>query len=161
MSPYNFKCIIQQIAFVPTSSIKEERFVALLYVHFENDLKLYKSLILAKKDNYMTFYFHCTWHLHTCTIMTGANIHCKTFKILHKYMKHTGIYSVVYLFHSFQIRQTSNLFNRQIRKSFQSICSCVDIHFLYHQIKKKTHEETWNMINDFKMLLDYWKLCYR
>lgn len=86
----------------------------------------------------MTFHFHCTWHLHTCTFMTGANIHCKTFKILHKYMKHTGIYSTVYLFHSFQIKQTSDLFNRQIRKSFQSICSCVDIHFLYHQIKKTT-----------------------
>lgn len=86
----------------------------------------------------MTFHFHCTWHLHTCTFMTGANIHCKTFKILHKYMKHTGMYSPVYPFHSFQIKQTSDLFNRQIRKSFQSIYSCVDIHFLYHQIKKKT-----------------------
>lgn len=97
----------------------------------------------------MTFHFHCTWHLHTCTIMTGANIHCKTFKILHKYMKHTGIYSAVYLFHSFQIKQKSDLFNRQIRKSFQYIYSCVDIHFLYHQIKKKhtKKRETWSMIS--------------
>lgn len=88
----------------------------------------------------MTFYFHCTWHLHTCIIMTGANIHCKTFKILHtcKYMKHIDLYCAVYLFHSFQIKQTSDLFNRQIRKSFQSICYCVDTHFLYHQIKKTT-----------------------
>lgn len=89
-------------------------------MYFVNDLKLYKSLVLAKKYNYMTFYFHCTWHLHTCIIMTGANIHCNTFKSLHKYMKHTGIYSAVFLFHSFQIKQTSDLFNRQIRKSFQS-----------------------------------------
>lgn len=66
----------------------------------------------------MTFHFHCTWHLHTCTFMTGANIHCKTFKILHKYMKHTGIYSAVYLFHSFQIKQKSDLCNRQIRNRF-------------------------------------------
>lgn len=97
----------------------------------------------------MTFHFHCTWHLHTCTFMTGANIHCKTFKILHKYMKHTGMYSPVYPFHSFQIKQTSDLFNRQIRKSFQSIYSCVDIHFLYHQIKKKNtkERETWSTIS--------------
>lgn len=119
-------------------------------MYFVNDLKLYKSLILAKKYNYMTFYFHCTWHLHTCIIMTGANIHCNTFKNLHKYMKHTGIYSAVYLFHSFQIKQTSDLFNRQIRKSFQSkkkyVLALIYI-FIPSDKKNTKKRETWSMIS--------------
>lgn len=119
-------------------------------MYFVNDIKLYKSTYFSKKVNYMTFYFHCTWHLHTCTIKTGANIHCKTFKILHKYMKHTGIYSAVYLFHSFQIKQTSDLFNRQIRKSFQSkkkyVLALIYI-FIPSDKKNTKKRETWSMIS--------------
>lgn len=58
-------------------------------------------------------------------------------------MKHTGIYSAVYLFHSFQIKQTSDLFNRQIRKSFQSKKKYVlALIYIFIPSDKKKHEET-------------------